>query len=85
MSKKTSWPFRKGIFRPNFPTDVEHQRSPSPIVEMPLSPEAKDTTELPQGNTSPLKLNTNGNLEFRGPFSPTIREIPIEVQQEVRY
>lgn len=72
----------------NCSSDFVHKRSPSPIVEMPLSPpppDASDVTRLRRGNSCPLKVNTNieQSVQYRGPFSPTIREIPIEVQQEV--
>lgn len=86
MSKKT-WPIHKGIFRANCSTNSAHQRSPSPIVEMPLSPppDLSEPSRFQRRNTSPLVINTNidTSVQSRSPFSPTIREIPIEVQQEV--
>lgn len=87
MSKK-SWPIHKGIFRVNCPPDFAHQCSPprSPIVEMPLSPppDLSETAGSQKKNVPNLVINTNMDSSIsRGPFSPTIREIPIEVQQEV--
>lgn len=96
MSKK-SWPIRKGIFRSACPSDFSPQRSPSPVVEMPLSPQPDSSDPSTQfRNTQPLTINTNianiSNMDAPSansransqcPFSPTIREIPIEVQQEV--
>lgn len=99
MSKKSSWPIRKGLFRTTCRSEFSPQRSPSPIVEMPLSPQSdlNDTPRFQTRNTPPLKVNINAETPLSplsplsnrsaGPFSPTInigiREIPIEVQQEV--
>lgn len=99
MSKKSSWPVRKGLFRTTCQSEFLPQRSPSPIVEIPLSPQSdlSDTPRFQTRNTPPLKINTNTETPLSplsplsnrsaGPFSPpiniTIREIPIEVQQEV--
>lgn len=91
--KKAAWPINKGIFRTPFQTEFAHQRSPSPIVEMPLSPDPEASTQS-NGHPplQPLRINTSVERSMSpqrsmSPFSPTInnrvREIPIEVQQEV--
>lgn len=92
MPRKTSWPLNRGIFRTPFQTEFGEQvRSPSPIVEMPMSPDP----ELHNGHSmspppQPLRISTSmeRSLSPRRSMSPfgsssIIREIPIEVQQEV--
>lgn len=91
MSRKTSWPLNRGMFRTPFQAEFDRQRSPSPIVEMPMSPDP----ELSNGRCSmspppqPLRISTSieRSLSPRRSMSPfsssIIREIPIEVQQEV--
>lgn len=92
MSKKTPWPVNKGFFRSAYQTEFIPQRSPSPIIEMPLSPEP-DGMECNGHAMSPPPLRISTSMErsmsprAQSPFSPTygkaIREIPIEVQQDL--
>ncbi|KAI8041238.1 hypothetical protein M5D96_005492 [Drosophila gunungcola] len=51
---KAPWPVRKGIFRSSGQSDFTPTRSPSPIVEMPLSPPPVATPPSRFGLTSPL-------------------------------
>lgn len=79
------WPVRKGIFRSTGQSDFVPTRTPSPIVEMPLSPMSIKAT-------SPL--HTRSLSIHESPLSPPpltvtnpprlIREIPIEKLDEVR-
>lgn len=96
MSKKASWPINKGIFRNSYQTDFGRQRSPSPIVEMPLSPDPESYSPNNGFPMSPPPLRISTSMErslsprrSMSPFSPTlnktIREIPIEVQHEVKF
>lgn len=92
MSQNTAWPIRKGIFRSQNIENIP-QRSPSPIVEMPLSP---DPETISNGNplSPPLSMrypSIERSLSPRrsqSPFSSAmnkgIREIPIQVEHEVR-
>lgn len=74
MSKK-SWPIRTGLFRSTCHSDTETQRSPSPIVEMPLSPQPSESSRSRRMSSPPLKIITNMNANRRagsqGPFSPS--------------
>ncbi|XP_016974728.1 NAD(+) hydrolase sarm1 isoform X6 [Drosophila rhopaloa] len=54
MSNQAPWPVRKGIFRSSGQSDFTPTRSPSPIVEMPLSPPPVATPPNRFGVTSPL-------------------------------
>ncbi|XP_017111800.1 NAD(+) hydrolase sarm1 isoform X5 [Drosophila elegans] len=54
MSNQAPWPVRKGIFRSSGQSDFTPTRSPSPIVEMPLSPPPVATPSNRFGLTSPL-------------------------------
>ncbi|XP_049314592.1 NAD(+) hydrolase sarm1 isoform X11 [Bactrocera dorsalis] len=56
MSHQPPWPIRKGIYRSSGQSDFVPARSPSPIVEMPLSP--------------PPIINSNGGTPISR-FSPT--------------
>lgn len=93
MSKKPSWPIHKGIFRSQHQSDFIPHRSPSPIVEMPLSPDPESSND---GHTvsSPPTYRYASSMErlspqrSQSPFNSTIskgvREIPIEVEREVK-
>lgn len=61
MSKKPSWPIHQGIFRSQHQNDFIPQRSPSPIVEMPLSPDPEQTV------SSPSSTSTNNNGHAMSP------------------
>lgn len=70
------WPVRKGIFRSTGHSDFIPTRSPSPIVEMPNTPQP--------GKVSSNPLSPKVSV-VESPLSPTInlnvRDIPI--QEEV--
>ncbi|XP_070141697.1 NAD(+) hydrolase sarm1 isoform X5 [Drosophila kikkawai] len=55
MSHQAPWPVRKGIYRSSGQSDFTPTRSPSPIVEMPLSPP-------PVATTSPNRFGINSPL-----------------------
>lgn len=84
MSRKAPWPIHK-VFRSN--NDFSPQRSPSPIVEMPLSPDPETATN---GSCMSPRYSVERSLSPRRSQSPFntavnkgVREIPIEVEHEV--
>lgn len=90
MSKK--WPVHK-VFRTPQHNDLHAQRSPSPIVEMPLSPDPETANSTNNGsNVGPrFPSSVERSLSPRrsqSPFSSSlnkgVREIPIEVEHEVK-
>lgn len=89
MSKKTPWPIHK-VFRSQNHNDFSPQRSPSPLVEQPLSPDPEST------NGSCMNPRYRSSVErslsprrSESPFSTAlnkgVREIPIEVEHEVTF
>lgn len=91
MSKKTPWPIHKGIFRSQ-PNEFIHQRSPSPIVEMPLSPDPETATNghplspPPSIRYSSMERSLSprrSQSPFNTSMNKGVREIPIEVEHEV--
>lgn len=97
MTNQAPWPVRKGIFRSSGQSDFipTRTRTPSPIVEMPLSPPPLTAqpqspssprvtiTESPQTPTSTRQSNSNSPPLPNGkPFRRNIRDIPIEVENQ---
>lgn len=101
MTNQAPWPVRKGIFRSSGQSDfipTTRTRTPSPIVEMPLSPPPITSqpqtpssprvtiTESPQTPTTPRQSNSNSPPLPNGkPFRRNIRDIPIEVENQKVY
>lgn len=88
MSKKAPWPIHK-VFRSQTPNDINSTRSPSPIVEMPLSPDpetANNGTTMSPRYPSSVERSLSPRRS-QSPFSTSlnkgVREIPIEVEHEV--
>lgn len=76
-TNQAPWSIRKGIFRSTGQSDFVPTRTPSPVVEMPLTPQTPKLTI----NTNPLSpriLIVEKPLEVRPITVKTIREIPIE-------
>lgn len=98
MTNQAPWPVRKGIFRSSGQSDFipTRTRTPSPIVEMPLSPPPLYTqqpqspssprvtiTESPQTPTSPRQKNSySPPLPNGKAFRRNVRDIPIEVEKQ---
>lgn len=89
MSKKTPWPIHK-VFRSQNHNEFSHQRSPSPIVEMPLSPDAETANNgacmsprFPSSMERSLSPRRSQS-PFNSGLNKGVREIPIEVEQEVK-
>lgn len=86
MSSQAPWPVRKGIFRSTGQSDYLPQRTPSPIVEMPNTPQPNLKTTNPLSPRVSIVESPFSPPQSPSPMTPinkTIREIPIEVQQEV--
>lgn len=90
MSKKAPWPINKGFFRSQHHNDLSRQRSPSPIVEMPLSPDAESANNAHAMSPTRSIHSVERSLSPRRSQSPFnsnvnkgVREIPIEVEHEV--
>lgn len=89
MSKKAPWPIHK-VFRTQPQNDLNHQRSPSPIVEMPLSPDSETANNgTTMGPRYPSSVERSlSPRRSQSPFSTSlnkgVREIPIEVEHEVK-
>lgn len=90
MSKK--WPVHK-VFRTPQHNDLHAQRSPSPIVEMPLSPDAETANSTNNGSSVgprfPASVERSlsprrSQSPFSSPLNKGVREIPIEVEHEVK-
>lgn len=58
-NNRAPWPVRKGIFRSTGQSDFVPTRSPSPIVEMPMTPQPRKNTSNP---LSPTVLITESPL-----------------------
>lgn len=78
------------MFRSQPHNEFNPQRSPSPIVEMPLSPDP-ESSNGPQSMSPRYPSSMERSLSPRrsqSPFNSTIskgvREIPIEVEHEVK-
>lgn len=98
MSNQAPWPVRKGIFRSSGQSDfipTTRTRTPSPIVEMPLSPppltsQPQSPTsprvtiiETPQTPTTPRQTHSySPPLPNGKAFRRNIRDIPIEVENQ---
>lgn len=89
MSKK--WPVHK-VFRTPQQNDLHAQRSPSPIVEMPLSPDAETASSTNNGSSVGPRFPSSverslsprrSQSPFSSPLNKGVREIPIEVEHEV--
>lgn len=88
MSKRTPWPIHQ-VYRSQPINEMNHQRSPSPIVELPLSPD-------PESNNGPnMNIRYPSSIErslsprrsqspFNSGLNKGVREIPIEVEHEVK-
>ena len=87
------WKVRKGVFKSTGTSDysVPPRNTPSPIIEMPLSPPPNANPKTPGSPLSPLPSPRVKIVE--SPLSPTVviptvvhrtvREIPIERVDEV--
>lgn len=87
MSKKAPWPIHK-MFRSQPPNEFNHQRSPSPIVEMPLSPDPESANGSCMSPRYPSSMERSlSPRRSQSPFNSGpnkfVREIPIEVEHEV--
>lgn len=81
MSGKAPWPVRKGIFRSSGQSDFSPPaRSPSPIVEMPMSPPPVGSPGVgknPSGPPlSPLSPTSPRVTIVESPFSPPPQQQP---------
>lgn len=92
MSKKAPWPIHK-VFRAQQQNDLNTQRSPSPIVEMPLSPDTETVNSNNNGSGMGPRFPSSverslsprrSQSPFSTPLNKGVREIPIEVQHEVK-
>lgn len=89
MSKKTPWPIHK-VFRTQPQNEFSHQRSPSPIVELPLSPDPESANNVPNMNLRyPSSMERSlsprrSQSPFNSGLNKGVREIPIEVEHEVK-
>lgn len=93
------WKVRKGIFKSQVGTsdyDLPTRNTPSPIVEMPMSPLAVKTPTSPlstpmsprvtiiENPLSPSPPNSTARIIIQPIIHRTIREIPIERLDEVK-
>lgn len=87
MSNHAPWPVRKGIFRSSGQSDYVPQRTPSPIVEMPNTPQPGKHSANPMSPRVSIvehPFSPPQSPITMQPINKSIREIPIEVQlQEV--
>lgn len=85
MSNQAPWPVRKGIFRSSGQSDFVPQRTPSPVVEMPPTPQSGRTSNplSPLIGTNDITLSpplspcTVTPLSPTTPMSPTNPSIPL--------
>ena len=68
MGSQAPWPVRKGIFRSSGQSDFVPTRSPSPIIEMPMSPTTPQPPQLP-ANRHPLSPRVS---IVESPLSPPV-------------
>ena len=88
------WKVRKGIFKSTGTSDYELPKrdTPSPIIDMPLSPPPSKTTKSPLSPVSthvtiiesPLTFSPTNSSTLQPILHRTIREIPIDRSDEVR-
>lgn len=71
MSNQAPWPVRKGIFRSTGQSDFVPTRTPSPIVEMPMSPSPKKTLNNPLNLSVTIPETTTTPLSPPPPPTPT--------------
>lgn len=71
MSNQAPWPVRKGIFRSTGQSDFVPTRTPSPIVEIPMTPQPRKNSNNP--------LNINGGVTIiETPVSPPPPKLYVE-------
>lgn len=88
MSKKAPWPIHK-VFRSQPHNEFHPQRSPSPIVEMPLSPDPESANGSCMSPRYPSSMERSlsprrSQSPFNSALNKGVREIPIEVEHEVK-
>lgn len=88
MANQAPWPVRKGIFRSTGQSDFVPTRTPSPVVEMPMTPQPRKNSsnplspivtivESPLSPPPPPPTQTPTTATGTPTNSKTFRDVPI--------